>query len=186
MQRSAANTFLTATGFALFFVALFHLSGLISGNQAFGGVASIFFLPAFVRLLGFLVIGYWIVPALFVAGLYLNYTGAFDLGPGADAAEVIISACGAVGGPLGAFITSRMCRLEQGLSNLTPLRLLALSLGCSAGNAIFHHFGYQFVEVTSPLVVSSLYVFVGDTTGTWAIIYLIKAALTLSGRRLRS
>lgn len=173
----------TSAALAVLFVVLYQLTGAISGNLAIAGLVSLFFLPAFVRLLGFLLVGLWIIPALFAAGTYLVFTGAYDLGPG-YAAEMIMTAFTAVGGPLGAFVASRIGKLDPTLSNLTPLRLLVLSLGCSTGNAVFHRAALQFAGFPTPANYNLAYVLVGDMIGTWAIIYLIKTCLTIFGRSL--
>lgn len=157
------------------YVGLFHVSGMLAGNEAFGGVASIFFLPAFVRLLGFLVIGYWAIPALFLAAL-----PCVDLGLNI-ADRAIVAAFLATGAPLGIALAAQLCKLRPSLSNLTPLRLLWLSIGSSLGNAIFYHLGLNIVGHGA---AAHLATFIGDAAGTWAVIYAIKAALTLRGHKL--
>jgi hypothetical protein len=183
MTSSIARDIMTSGALAVLFVVLYQISGLISGNQAIGGIVSLFFLPAFVRLLGFLLVGYWIIPTLFLTSMYLTVTGTYDLGPGYGA-EVIMGAFTAVGGPLGAFLASRIGKLDPTLENLTPLRLLLLSLGCSAGNGIFHEMALRLAGFPATPEFDAAYVLVGDLVGTWAIIYLIKTALTLYGRSI--
>lgn len=159
--------------FTFLYLALYYLSDWMVGNQALGGIASLIFLPAFIRLLGFLVIDYLIIPALFVAGLF-----CVDLGLGLSS-KVVVSAFLSVGGPFGVFVVSRLCKLKPSLSNLTPLRLFWLSAGCSLGNAIFYHFGLKVVGIGEYTPIEHLYVFIGDMIGTWCIIYCIKIALNL-------
>lgn len=171
--------------FAALYIALYHVSGLITPPQGFEGVASILFLPAFVRLLGFLLIGYWIIPALFLAGVFLTLTGSYNLGPGINV-ELIVTSFTAVGGPLGVFIASRLGKLEPSLENLTALRLMALSIGCAAGNTLFHRLAMESVGLGPSHYSSDLVIFFGDFVGTWAIIYLIKTVLTLHGYMCRT
>lgn len=184
MTSSTGYNVWASIALALLYVALYHLADVMAGSQSVGGVASLFFLPAFVRLLGFLIVGLWIIPALFLAGLYLVFTGAYDLGPG-NAAEIGMTAFTAVGGPLGVYIASQIGRLDPSLSNLTPLRLLGLSFGCCAGNAIFHHWALLTAGIKSSPAVTDLAVFVGDMIGTWTIIYLIKTGLTIYSKAMR-
>lgn len=153
------------------YVALYCLSDWMAGNEALGGVAGLFFLPAFVRLLGFLVVELWVVPTLFVAGLF-----CVDLGVG-FAGKAVVSSFIAVGGPFGIFIVSRLCKLKPSLSNLTPLRLLWLSAGCSLGSSIFYHIGLDAVGVGEYTPQNHFYVFAGDMVGTWVIVYLIKLGM---------
>lgn len=166
--------------FAILYVALYYVSGLVSAPQGFDGVASFLFLPAFVRLLGFLLIGYWIIPALALGGAFLSLTGAYDLGPGV-AMELVVTSCTAVGGPFGVFVASRLGKLQPSLENLTPLRLMNLSIGCAGGNAIFHRFGMMAVNMPHYGFAQDFVIFFGDFIGTWTIIYLIKTCLTIYG-----
>lgn len=162
------------------YIILYRMSDLLAGNEVIGMAASILFLPAFVRLLGYLVFGFWAVPALFVAAM-----ACVDLGlPSSD--RLVVAMLLALGGPLGAHLVSRWCRLEPGLANLSPLRLLAISLGCASGNALFYETGLALVGVPNGGAVRAMYILLGDTLGTWAIIYLIKIGLTFGGRMLRT
>lgn len=168
-----------AAALCLVYVGLYSLTEAALGNEVVGGVASLFFPAAFVRLFGFLVVGFWIVPALFLAELV-----CVDLGLPLES-RLVVGAFLAVGGPLGTCITARLCRLNLNLANLTPQRLLVLSVGCSLGNTIFYHLGLEAVDFPAHGVATHLATFVGDTVGTWAIIYLIKTGLTLYGRSIR-
>lgn len=184
-MRQSINVLAQCFALGLTYIALYHLSDVFASVQGVEGVASVFFLPAFIRLLGFLIIGYWIIPTLFCASVFLSVTGAYDLGPGL-APEMIVAAFTAVGGPFGVFLASRIENLQPSLSNLTPLRLLGLSIGCSAGNAVFHYFAWLVIGDPTFSVVRYFTFFFGDFVGTWAIIYLIKTALTLYSRSMRS
>ena len=184
-MKSSLNILAQCSALWLVYIGLYYLSDVFASVQGIEGVASIFFLPAFIRLLGFLIVGYWIVPTLFLASVYLSVTGGYDLGPGL-ANELIVGAFTAVGGPFGVFLASRLENLQPSLSNLTPLRLLGLSIGCAAGNTIFHYFAAVFIGDPTFSLVRYLSYFFGDMIGTWAIIYLIKTGLTVLSRRTRS
>lgn len=173
-----------SAGFALLYVVLFYVADMLAGVQGYNGIASIIYLPAFVRLLGFLIIGYWIIPALAIAGAFLSITGAYDLVPG-YAAEMTIATFTSVGGPFGVFVASRLGNLKPSLSNLTPLRLLGLSVGCAAGNTVFYVLALRFVGIQGAGAEDVAVIFAGDFIGTWTIIYLIKTFLTLYGRAIR-
>lgn len=184
-MKSAFNLLSQCSGLWLIYIALYHLSDVVASVQGVDGVASVFFLPAFIRLLGFLIVGYWIIPTLFFATAYLSVAGSYDLGPGL-VPELIIAAFTSVGGPFGVFIASRFAKLKPSLSNLTPLRLLCLSVGCAAGNAVFHYFAWVVIGDHTFSAVRYFSIFFGDLVGTWAIIYLIKTALTVYSRTFRS
>lgn len=140
----------------------------------------LFYPPAFLRLAAFLVIGYWSIPALFVAGFCcidfgMNLTGI-----------AIVSAFCAVGGPFAVDMTSRAISLRSSLSNLTPSRLLILSLACAIGSAAFMKMGLFIVNYETSKMPDYLSIVIGDTIGTWVMIYLIKGALALYGKSLKN
>jgi hypothetical protein len=60
VRASFLHDALISVALSVLYIALYYLSDWLVGNEAVGGVASIFFLPAFVRLLGFLLVGYWV------------------------------------------------------------------------------------------------------------------------------
>lgn len=184
MHKPQFRTFATAGMFAVLYVILFHVSDLILGNVHFGGFASLLFLPAFIRLLGYLMVGPWIIPGLFLASCWLVFTGAYDIAPGNDV-EHLVSAATAIGGPLGVAVAARVARLETNLANLTPLRLLALSFACSAGNALFYYASLRLTSLGAGPASSIFAIFAGDMLGTWMIIYLIKLAVDFLPSRLR-
>lgn len=163
----------------LLYIGLYYLTEAAIGNGVIGGVASLFFPAAFVRLFGFLMVDFWIIPALFFAALV-----CVDLGLPLEG-RVVVAAFLSVGGPLGAWITARLCQLDLTLANLNPLRLLVLSIGCSLGNTMFYHLGLLAVRFPHDAPTMHLATFIGDTVGTWTIIYLIKIGLTIYGRSIR-
>lgn len=167
-------------GFAALYVALYQLSELITENESFSGVATIFFLPAFVRLLAFLMIGFWSIPALFIAAMFcvdfgLDFTD-----------RAILSAFLALGAPIGIATTSFLIGLEPSLESLTPRQLLWLSIGSALGSSGSYNLGLVVVGIENYHLSTQWVTFVGDITGTWAVIYLIKIVLTIYGRSLRS
>jgi hypothetical protein len=183
MHKPQYRTIATAGMFGVLYVILFHISDLILDNVHFGGFASLLFLPAFIRLLGYLMVGPWIIPALFLASYLLVVTGAYDIAPGNDV-EHLVSASTAIGGPLGVAVASRLARLQTNLANLTPLRLLALSFACSAGNALFYYASLRLTSLGAEPASSIFAIFAGDMLGTWMIIYVIKLAVDFLPSRL--
>ncbi|MCZ8017187.1 MAG: hypothetical protein O9331_16160 [Acidovorax sp.] len=183
MTHSPAKIAAGVAGFALLYIAMYFLSDLFIDNQSVFGLASLVFLPAFVRLLGFMILRLWIMPALFIATGLLVASGAYDVAPGYET-ELIIGAFTAVGGPLGAYLTSRLIGLEITLNNLTPMRLLWMSVGCSLGNAVFYRLSLELSGIHLYSTPIGTTIFIGDVVGTWVIIYILKGALTSLGRRL--
>ena len=173
-----ANQLGTFFGISLGYVALYFISGIVAGTQTVAGIASVFFLPAFVRLLGFLLIGMWVAPALFLTGTFLVLAGSYDLGSGFTA-ELIVTLVTAFSGPAGAAAVARFCALKPNLENLTPSRLLALSIGCSGANTIGYSLTLELLGLSHLESYLFSSIFVGDMIGTWVIIYAIKLILDL-------
>lgn len=140
----------------------------------------LFYPPAFLRLAAFLVIGYWSVPALFVAGFC-----CIDFGMDLTGIAIVSAFC-AVGGPFAVDMAGRATALKASLSNLTPSKLLILSLACAIGNAAFMKMGLSIVNYETSKMPDYLSIVIGDTIGTWVMIYLIKGGLTVWGRSLRA
>ena len=162
------------------YVSLYYLTGKLVSDDVPVAVASLLFLPAFARLLGVLVIGLWSIPTLFIAGLF-----CVNLGLGWEG-RIVVSAFIATGAPLGIKITSYTQGLEPTLSNLTPTRLLWLSLASSFGNMIFYNTSVALVGVGDFNLRLSAITFIGDGLGTWAVISVIKIGLTAYGRLVES
>jgi len=164
----------------ILYVSLYYLTGRLVTDDTPVAIASLLFLPAFARLLSVLVIGYWSIPALFIAGLF-----CVDLGLGLTD-RIIVSAFLATGAPLAIAFASRLLLLQPTLTNLTPVRLLWLSLASSFGNMIFYNLGVALVGrgAFEPNVLATT--FIGDALGTWAIIYVIKLALTAWSKLVES
>ena len=175
MQTQSVSVWPTTALFALAYIVLYCLSDLFFENQNVKGAVGIFFLPAFIRLLGLLVIGLWIVPALFTAGLFLTAAGLYDLGAGHEA-ELLVTFATAFGGPVAAFAAARLSGLQYDLRNLTPLKLFILSLACSLGNAIAYGIALRLIDRDLFAIEVYFEIFIGDMIGTWLLIYLIKFA----------
>lgn len=165
---------------ALSYVALYQLNSVLMGTQAFNGVASLLFLPAFVRFLGFLLIGFWSVPGLFIAALLCV---DLSLSP---ISQVIVSLLLALGAPTALWIASKTIAVRPTLDNLTSIRLLILSVAAALGSGAAYHIGLTFVGAQTHSLETFCTAAFGDAAGTWAVIYLLKLLLTLASRLLAS
>lgn len=140
----------------------------------------IFYPPAFVRLCAFLVLGFWSVPFIFVAQLMLGAAG-FD--PAAGFTSPAVAFATAAGAPLAAAIAARAISLKTDLSDLNGSRLLVLSIACACGNALFLRASLMMSGRGDPSTLPDYFsIIAGDTIGTWAVIYVLKWALTVFGR----
>lgn len=162
--------------FAVAYLMLYQLSGLIIANHLVAGSVSVLFLPAFIRLLGYLTIGLWVIIALLIANTVLVLTGAFDLVPG-QGPELFVAFAAAFGAPLATHLTVRLMRLEPSLENVSPVQLLVLSVACSLGNTLVY--GSSLWLRAPQLIDTTIFtpIFVGDMIGTWLMIYAVKFLL---------
>ncbi len=90
---------------------------------------------------------------------------------------VIVSAFCAVDEPLAVGMMARGISMKTSLSNLTPSRLLILSLACAVGNAIFLKLAFLLVNVETSGMPDYLCIVIGDGFGTWVMIYVIKTGV---------
>lgn len=170
---SAQSRLTAAAAVFLLYVGLFHISGLITYNQGFAGTASILFLPAFVRLFGVLIAGWWSIPALWAAS-YVCLSHIADVQD-----RALVAACLATGAPLAVMLTSRLIGLRPTLRNLQPMHLFWLALASGLGNSLFYNSGLWLVGLQRQPFTSVTVTFIGDVAGTWFILYCIKFLLHL-------
>lgn len=180
MESGIQNKALLTILFSLLYAGTYRLfQGMGIYHELISFNPWLFYPLAFLRLAAFLIIGYWSIPALFIAGFCcidfgMNLTGI-----------AIVSAFCAVGGPFAVDMTSRAISLKPSLSNLTPSRLLILSLACAVGNAVFMKLGLSLANYGKSHIPHYFSIIVGDTLGTWVMIYIMKTGLTVWGRSLR-
>ena len=177
---SFGRTGLTVVMLTLAYISLYELNALVMGTEAFNGVAAWLFLPAFVRLLGFLLVGFWSVPALFVAALVCV---DLSLSP---TSQLIVSFFLAIGAPVALGVTSKIIGVEAYLRNLNGSRILILSVAAALGSGTAYHIGLAAVGVQTYSAASFFTAAFGDALGTWAVIYILKLLLTLGGNVISS
>ncbi len=140
----------------------------------------IFYPPAFVRLCAFLVLGFWSVPFIFMAQMFVYSYVTFD--PAALLDDTFVAFATSIGAPLGAALAARAVSLKPNLSNLTGLNLLALSVAGACSNALFLRVGLLVAGKDGSSLPHYSSIIVGDTLGTWVVIYVLKVALTADRR----
>jgi len=178
-RHHAANA-IYAFGIFAGYVLLYRLNAVLVGNTAFGGVASILFLPAFMRLLGFLIIGPLTVIPLFFAALI-----CVDLGLGVIE-QIIVAIALASGSQIALVFANRGSGLHPSLVNLTAGRLLLLSFASAIGSSVAYNGALTLVGYEAASVFTTVVALVGDALGTWAAIYALKMFLTILGLMLMS
>lgn len=151
-----------------------------------GEVAALPFLPAFVRVAGFLLIGLWIIPALFAAFTLLTITGLMVY-PDVDMqTQLLLGIPVALGGPLAMALTTYLARMSTDLVDLRLRHLLLFSLSCAAGNALFYNAGLILAGLGMPDMSLSNAIFVGDLIGTVILLGIALGILQLLSLHPRS
>ena len=181
MADAHVHKFFISALFGALYVGLFGLTHALIGVQAFEGLVSLLFLPAFVRLMAFLVIDFWSIPLLFVAGYVCILFGWYDIAPGRHV-ETFSTLAMAIGSTLGVWVAMQVRRVRADLFALSPMDLLWLSIGCSLGNALLQSLALYLALATPPHFGVMAAIFWGDTLGTWLTILLVRAGLLLTNR----
>lgn len=174
-REKVQRTSITIVMIALAYVSLYYLNAIVMGTETFNGVAAWLFLPAFIRLLGFLLLGLWSIPALFVAALI-----CVNLSLGLTS-HVIVSFFLAVGAPVTLWAVRNLVGVKPSLKNLTGSRILILSVAAALGSGGAYHLGLALVGADFSAASFFTAAF-GNIAGTWAVIYMLKILLTLTGR----
>lgn len=158
------------------YILLYQFNASIIGTSGNAEIAALVFLPAFVRFLGFLLIGLWAIPFLWLAAaLSLNFE--IDL-----KALLFLAACLELGAPLSLALFRKAVPVHIAFEYITGRNLLALSLVAAFGSAVSYHIGLSLVGVGAFSVQTFAIAVVGNAAGTWVIFYAIKIALTAFGK----
>lgn len=167
---------ITGTILTIFYLLLYQLNAGIVGTFETHGIAALVFLPAFARLLGFLLIGFWAAPFLFL-GAALSLDFGLDL-----RAQITVAALLEVGAPA-ALVLIQMAGLHRPpLKHLTGRQLLVLSLVAALGSAITYHIGLSLAGLEVYSARSFATTVFGNAAGAWAVMYAAKIVMTVVGK----
>ena len=161
---------------AFLYAFLFLLTKELGLTSANVGLISYFFLPAFVRIIAFLIFGPIAIPILFGGGLICVVMGWYDLGSG-YAPELIVTLLTSIGAPIGAFIVAHLRGIRPDLHGMSPWDLLWLSAGCAAGNALLLVLALQAVGAVPQSFGLFAGIFIGDCVGAWLVLLVLRAFL---------
>lgn len=172
--RIVAGTFM-----CLAYVALWLPLDLGADLSGLGEIVSVPFLPAAVRVIGFLLIGLWIIPFLLIAFGILTFIGAMAY-PGVTATGlVVLGLVVASGGPVAMALVTRLASLRRDVIDLGWRDLTLLCAVCAAGNALSYNAGLVIVGASKPWAILAPAIFLGDFMGGFIVLGL--AALLLRG-----
>ena len=176
--RIAAGTFM-----CLAYVALWLPVGLGADLSGLGEIVSVPFLPAAVRIIGFLLIGLWIIPFLLIAFGILTFSGAIAYPGLTTTGLVVLGLIVASAGPVAMALVTRLASLRRDVIDLGWRDLSLLCAVCAAGNALSYSAGLVIVGASRPSASLAPAIFLGDFMG--GLIVLGLAALLLRGLVVR-
>ena len=166
---------------ALMWVGLFLLNSWLFKQFAFSEQVSWIFLPAALRMLAVLVLG-WVG----VAGIFLGsaITGVFVMGKIEGSQILIGSALSALSPTLALLLCAYAFGMRANLVGLSASKLLILSVVAASFTAVLHNIHFALSGQVDAVGDSLLAMFIGDLVGTLVVLYLAKLilmALPLSG-----
>jgi len=171
--RSVATT---GTVLTIFYLLLYQLNVILLGSFETNGIAVLVFLPAFLRLLGFFLIGLWAAPFLFL-GAALSIDFGLDL-----RAQITVAALLEVGAPAALLLAQRAGLTHSPLTYLRARQLLVLSLVAALGSAITYHIGLLLAGLEVYSAQSFATTVLGNAAGAWAVMYAAKIVMTIMGK----
>jgi hypothetical protein len=166
----------SAIGTAVVFViALWTNEHLFTHSQFVRGVNWIY-LPAGIRLLATLLLGFDGALGLLVASWLVNFFYFFPH-------DFMRAFAGGILSTVGPYAAYRLARerygLEASLRNLTGKRLLLLACAYAFANALLHHIWLALRGETHDLAMRFVAMMVGDLSGTLIVLYALKTVLSL-------
>ncbi|MFM7008485.1 MAG: hypothetical protein ACKO0Z_04020 [Betaproteobacteria bacterium] len=164
----------------LLWTGLFYLNEWLFSAVSVSSVINWIFLPAAIRMLAVMVLGWVGVVGLFIGALLTTDIGTHS---GWHNAIVIASLSA-----LGPFVAVRSCTqwlgLGQDLSDLRPAQLLIFSVAGAVCNVVPHNVYFFFSGHTPDIFSGMVPMLVGDLLGTLLILYVASLALKLLTARV--
>ncbi len=166
---------------ALLWVGLYHLNDWMFAVFEEGRAANWIFLPAGLRLIAVLVLGWRGVLGLWLGAVATTPNAAFF-----EDAWSWESVTGAAAAALAPWLAVAMTRgrldLRPDLSGLRAADLVLLSIVCAICSALLNStyllwHGFDLAAVGSPVTM-----FVGNVVGTFVVLYLFKMAIAVLAR----
>lgn len=129
------------------------------------GFASLPFLPAAIRVLGFVLLGLWVIPYLWAAFAILSLAGLMVYPEVGLWDQLALGLFVASGGPATMALIFRLSKVSIELIDLTLMRLFSLSVACAVGNAFFYSVALANFAEASPSIELTMGIFFGDILG---------------------
>ncbi len=133
------------------------------------------FLPAGLRLLCTLVFGGAGAIGLWIASLLIVVSDFIEV----DTITALVSSVISAGAPYLAYRLALRAGMPDTLVQLTPKRLMQLSIAYAFANALLHSAWYALRDIHPDFIGGFVTMFVGDLIGTLVVLYAMKTLLAV-------
>jgi hypothetical protein len=159
----------------LLWTLLFYLNEWLFSDLSLSKVINWIFLPAAIRMLSVMVLGWVGAVGLFVGALLTN-----DMMMHAGWADAVVIAGLSALGPVAAVkACGTWLQMSADLSGLRPSQLMIFSLAGAVFNVVPHNIYFFFSGHTPDIFSGMIPMLVGDLLGTLVILYFASLALKL-------
>lgn len=164
----------------LLWTGLFYLNEWLFSALSLSSVINWIFLPAAIRMLAVMALGWVGVAGLFVGALFTTdlvvHAGWYD--------AVVIAFLSALGPMFAVSACNRWLGMNEDLAGLRPSQLAVFSLAGAVCNVVPHNIYFFFSGHTPDIFSGMLPMLVGDLLGTLVILYFASLALKLLTARV--
>jgi hypothetical protein len=183
-EAPAANSVLEmlASGLVvvLLWTGLFYLNEWLFSAVSLSSVINWIFLPAAIRMLAVMALGWVGVVGLFIGALLttdiIMHSGWHD--------AIVIAGLSALGPIIAVRACTRWLGVSEDLSGLRPSQLVIFSLAGAVCNVVPHNIYFFFTGHTPDIFSGLIPMLVGDLLGTLVILYVASLALKLLTARV--
>ena len=167
--------FLAAVAVVLLWTGLFYVNEWLFSALSLNSVINWIFLPAAIRMLAVMALGWVGAVGLFIGALLTNDIMVHSSWEDA----IVIAGLSALGPMVAVRACTCLLRISDNLAGLRPSQLIIFSLAGVVCNVLPHNVYFFFSGHTPDIVSGMIPMLVGDLLGTLVILYLASLALKL-------
>lgn len=180
VETSLFRMFASGLVVVLLWTGLFYLNEWLFSALSLSSVINWIFLPAAIRMLAVMALGWVGVAGLFVGALFTTdivvHAGWYD--------AVVIAFLSALGPMIAVNACNRWLGMNDDLAGLRPSQLALFSLAGAVCNVVPHNIYFFFSGHTPDIFSGMIPMLVGDLLGTLVILYVASLALKLLTARV--
>jgi len=166
---------------ALVWILLYHINAWLFSFAEVNKHVNWIFLPAAVRMVAVMVLGYTGVAGLFMGALFTSSLWA-SVNPLHDIATAALSSFGPL---LAVIFCVKLIRLNSSLEGLGVVHIFVFAWMGAVVNVLLHSAYFSLFGVQSFSISTMVSMLVGDLVGTLVVLYGVSLLLRLALRRHR-